>query len=448
MHIPTYSCERLRNFRLHKNITFRNKKRVNQGSKRRANSGYIALISIFLLSANSHAQQSITLNDAIERTLQTHPDLRAFVYQAKAKQGLVTQANQPSLMTIDAKVEDVLGTGQFSALSGIKTNLSINWLLEEQLINARVNLANQEATLVAFEQQKKALDIAAKTASIFVTLLSQKEQLKLAKLSYSQSKTALKQVEKQVTRAKSNVVDQLRAKANVAKKELVVEDLTHEIEASRAKLAAQWQGNHGLGNDEFNIVGQLAEIPSVAEVESTYQQLKQHPTMMQLNAQQSVTDAAVTLAKVSEKPSWQLNAGIKHDNLNDSIGFTAGVSIPFGGENRNQGTIMALQAKQNIKQAEADAWKKHTSTQLLLLTHQLKHNRHVIEGLSINVIPALEEANQAAEQAYGIGRYRYSEWYDVQQALVSAQFELIEAYSNMHQLNIELQRLTGSSQQK
>lgn len=392
-------------------------------------------------------KQALTLKQAVIQSLKVHPDLKAFAYKAQAQKAMITQSGISSPLMFNAKVEDAFGSGEFSDISAVKTNLSIAWLMEDEQINARVKLANNQAQLVAFEKQTKALDIAAKTASIYIVLLAQKEQLTLAKLALNYANTAYSEVQKRVESAKAHVVDEYRAKANVAQKALEVEDLTHEIEASKAKLSAQWQGLYNGGDhqpSEFVAVDTLASIPSVMSFDKAYQQLKAHPKFKVLAAQARITSSAVALAKANEQPAWQISAGLKHDNINDDVGLTAGISIPFGSENRNQGQILQLQAKQKVNQAQTDAWQKHATTQLLLVSHQLKHNRHVIEGLTNDVIPALESANNEAENAYQLGRYRYSEWYDVQQALIEAQFELISAYANVHQLSIEMQRLTGT----
>jgi cobalt-zinc-cadmium efflux system outer membrane protein len=80
-----------------------------------------------------------------------------------------------------------------------------------------------------------------------------------------------------------------------------------------------------------------------------------------------------------------------------------------------------------------------------LLSHQLKHNRHVVDSLFEETIPSLEKASTKAGEAYQSGGYRYSDWHAVQQALIAAQTALIEAYTNIQLFNIELERLTGAS---
>ena len=54
-----------------------------------------------------------------------------------------------------------------------------------------------------------------------------------------------------------------------------------------------------------------------------------------------------------------------------------------------------------------------------------------------------EAAEHQAQRAYKQGSYRYSQWYEVQQELLAAQQQLIQAFTNMQLFNIELERLTG-----
>jgi len=400
----------------------------------------LLVAGLSIISLGTFAQQTLTLNDAIAYSLQQHPELKSFAYMSDAAKGLIEQAGVSAPIILNAEVEDALGTGNYSGVSAMQTILSISWLLDQDIIGSQVNVANQKSTAVQFQRQIKALDVAAETAKIFVTLLSQKEQLTLATLARNQAKKVLGEIDRRVQAGKLNMIDKLRAQANLAKKELTVEDTLHEIEASKAQLAAQWQGD-----TEFNVDGTLLAIPTIAQVESAYEKLRSNPKLKMFTTAQRIADSEISLAKLNEKPAWSVTTGIKRNEAVDDFSFIAGISIPLGGENRSRGEIIALQAKKNQSIAESDAWFKRISTQLLLLTHKLKHNRHVIEALSNEVIPALEQASNKAGQAYSAGSYRYTDWYAVQQELVLSQSELIQAYTNIQLFNIELERLTGSS---
>ena len=399
---------------------------------------FTALGSCISLSAS--AQEVISLNKAIGLSLKQHPELSAYIYQKEAALALVEQASVSSPMTINAEAEDAFGTGSYSGVNGLQTTLSISWLLEKDLIDSRVKLANTKVSSASIEQEVKAIDIASETARIYIILLSQIEKLKLAKLTQRQSQKVLEQITRKVKAGKSFVVDELRAKAALSLSDLNVEDLTHEIEASKSQLAAQW-----LGNANFLVDGNLANIPSIKDLSAALEHLKTNPRLKRFLIEQDVMQSEIDLAITEQKPAWSITTGIKRNEAVDDFAFTAGISIPLGGDDRNIGQISSLQAKQNQSKAESDALYQRISTEALLLTHKLRHNRHVIDGLTKKSIPYLEEANLRAGEAYRTGSYRYTDWHAVQQELVKAQSDLIDAYTNIQLFNIELERLTGTS---
>jgi len=400
----------------------------------------LALLGLVAVSSGALAQTSVSLNDAVRLTLAQHPQLKKYAYQSRAAEAMVQQAGVSTPMDINLDVEDVMGTGSYSGVSAMQTTLSISWLLEDDIIKSRVKVAGEQARASELARQAQALDLAAETAAIFITLLAQQEQLKLAKLAEAQAQKVLENITAKVEAGQSNLVDQLRAKAALSQKVLVVEDLNHEVEASRAQLAAQWQGDA-----EFQVAGSLRDIPSIEALEAADEKLKSHPRLKTFAARQRLAQSEIALAEATEKPAWKINTGFKRSEQLDDFAFTAGISIPFGSENRNQGKILSLQAQQREQQAQADAWYQEISTRLLLLTHRLKHNRHVIQGLGTETIPTLEQASVKAGQAYRSGSYSYTDWYAVQQELLDAQTQLITAYTDIHLNKIELERLTGAS---
>lgn len=403
-----------------------------------------------LLVAKVHAQQVLTLEQAISLSLQQHPDLKSFVYSKDYATGMIEQAGVKSPMMVMAQVEDAMGTGFYSDISAMKTTLSLSWLLEDKVIDSKVALAKQQAGSAEIEKQVKLLDVAAQTTHIFITLLSQQEQLKLAKLSQYHAQQVLTQISQRVKAGRSSVIDELRAKADLSKKDLMVEDFIHEIEASKSQLLAQWLAKEGLASGDiehqanFEVLGDLFALPAITKIDSAFEKLKAHPKLKLFATKQRIIESEIALNEVTANPSWRVSAGVKHDWRQDDIAAIASVSLPFGQKPRNQGRIAALSAQQNQQQADADAWYQRFATQILLLTHKLKHNTHVVEGLSEQTIPALELASDKAQAAYQKGSYSYTDWYAVQQELMQTKLELIEAYTNIQLFNIELERLTGT----
>lgn len=409
--------------------------------------GVINSIGICIAAFSVNAQDVISMNKAISLSLEQHSELSVYAHKSEAALALIEQAKVGRPMKFSAVAEDAFGTGNYSGINGMQTTLSISWLLENDIIASRVNLANRQVATVDVEREAKAMDIASETARVFITILSQVEKLKLAKLAEQQAQEVLKQITAKVKAGKLFAIDELRAKAALSLFTLEVEDLTHEIEASKAQLAAQWS-NSNWQNADFEVTGDLSKIPSITDLDSALKMLASNPKLKRFLVEQDVMQSEIELAKQEQAPAWEISAGVRRKEAVDDYAFTAGISIPFGGQDRNKGLISSLQAKQNQSRAESNALYQRISTQALLLSHKLRHNRHVIESLSNQSIPLLEEASAKAKRAYELGSYRYTDLYAVQQELVSAQSQLIDAYTNIHLFNIELERLTGTSVSK
>tara|TARA_R110000772_G_C13297860_1_gene438617 strand:+ start:1781 stop:3055 length:1275 start_codon:yes stop_codon:yes gene_type:complete len=395
---------------------------------------------------------AVDLRKAITQTLNLHPELKSFAIQTQMYSGYAQQAGIKSRPQVGFSIEDALGTGEHSGFKSTQSTLSISWLLDGELVQQKVQTAKNYGSTVAIEQEVKALDLAAQTARYFIQVLVNKERLTLAKFSLSQANKSLAAIDKRVKAGKSSIVDKLKASAEVAKRELVVEDLTHEVDASKYQLFAQWmQKNSSNANDQqhksIDVFGSLLSLPlsNSTDFNALFNKLKQVPSVSLFATKQRIAQSEIELARIETKPLWQFSAGLRRYETTDDFGLVAGISIPFGETNQNQGKIKALTASQNKLETESVALVHKLNSQLYILIEQLKHSHHVIYAVTNNIIPILEQAFNEAEKAYNIGMYSYTDWMNTQQALLNAQSDLITAYQNAQLNNIEIERLTGSS---
>ncbi|MBL4942519.1 MAG: TolC family protein [Colwellia sp.] len=402
------------------------------------------------INAQESTLQTIDLRSAITQTINKHPDLKTFTNQADVYRGYVQQAGVQSRPTIGFLIEDALGTGEHSGLKSAQSTLSLSWLLDGQLAKSRMSVAKVKGNTLALEREIKVLDLAAQTARYFIQVLVQQERLKLANLSLKQANSALIAVNKRVKAGKSSLVDKLKLQAEVATRALIADDLTHEIDASKYQLLAQWHNQeHGYANSNLHkkakIIGSLLSLPKLSNIDVLLTQLKQSPLLSIYATKQRIAQSKIEFARIETKPLWQFSTGLRRYETTDDFGLVAGVSIPFGESNQNQGKINALRASQNQLETESLALVHKLNTQLYVRIEQMKHSLHVIDAVTVKIIPVLERAFEEAEKAFNIGLYSYTEWMNTQQALLNAQSDLIDAYQNAHLNNIEIERLTGSS---
>lgn len=398
--------------------------------------------------ANSQNQQQIqsshqiiNLSKAVTMTLESHPELKALVAKEAVWQGNIEQAGIGERPQIGLMIEDALGTGEHSALKSMQSTLTYSWLLQQDQIDGRVNAAKSQASAVIVEQKIKALDLSAIVAKQFVEILIKQERLKLNQLAVSQAQEVVDAIAKRVKAGKSSNVEMRLAQAELVRRNLAVEDLEHELKASYYQLSSLW----GKPQAELKLTGNLMLKPEIPSVESQLNKLKQIPQIQQFANEQRIAQSQMELARIEAKPQWQFTAGLRRYETTDDFGLVAGISIPWGSENRNAGTIAALRAKQDVLASQQQALMQKLDAQLYVLLQEMAHSHHVIETIQAQIIPELETALTEAGQAFDIGKLSYNQWSDIRRELLSAQNQLLDAYQSLHLQHIEIQRLTGVS---
>ena len=123
--------------------------------------------------------------------------------------------------------------------------------------------------------------------------------------------------------------------------------------------------------------------------------------------------------------------------------LVANITLPLVLRNRNQGAI--AEARANLAQTDADAiaTRIRIETSLFVIYQELQHSLHRAKTFRDDVIPYIEQALTDTRSAYELGRYSYFEWRIVQEDLLAARSDLVEASVDAHQNVIEIERLTG-----
>ncbi|MGB1702337.1 MAG: TolC family protein, partial [Cycloclasticus sp.] len=189
--------------------------------------------------------------------------------------------------------------------------------------------------------------------------------------------------------------------------------------------------------------GDITRIPKLASFVTLSAQLPQNPEFARLLSNQLLKKAELKLALAQSKPSWHLNAGVRHANNNDDQAFVVGISIPFGERTRNAGRIAEARANLAKTNSNEQATRIRIETALFVIYEKLQHSLHVIETVQGEIIPSLEQALIETRRAYRLGRYSYMELRSVQEELLGAQNNLVEASINAQHNIIEIERLTG-----
>lgn len=399
-------------------------------------------LSVLSASAESASQQALlSLDQAVQRTLEQHPQLAVFLHRREGYQGLVDQLGVAERPDIGLMVEDFSGNGDHQGVDSAQSTLTISWLRQGARIEGRIESARVAARQVDIQQEIKALDLSAQTARLFIQTLVQEQRLALAHQAAQQAGNVVAELKRRVDIGKSPEFDRLQAEVDLAQRELEVEDLQHVLSSTRYRLNAQW-GGEGNG---FRLVGELYKMPAIGSVEQQFDQLKKNPALALLATQQRIAESHIELARIEAKPQWQFSLGVRRFEATDDFGLVAGVSVPLGKDRSSAGRIKTLQATQAEYGSESAALQRQLDTQLYVLLQEIKHSQHVIHALRERIIPTLNNAEAQAELAYESGKLGYQQWTAIAHKKLGVQQDLLSAFEAIHLQHIELQRLTGTT---
>lgn len=400
----------------------------------------ILLLNPFLVIAATNKNSTLNLAEAINKTFQYNPDLASFQFQNKAQQGRLVQAGLPAKPEVTLMLEDALGNGDLEGFDNSQTTLSVNWVLEQALRQKRTQVAMANQGLIDSDKLIKQLDVATQTARYFLQTLAYQESALLADKAIYLADAMVKETKKRTNSGKASLAELYRAEAELAQRQLVREDSKHEIDAAIRLLAAQW----GETAPTFTkVAGKLTLAEKIISFEELKQQLNNNLGLNRFLSLQRIKEAELKLAEEQKDPLWRIQTGLRHDQGTGDYSLIAGLSLPFGGSNQNQGRIAEVSAQLEQQHVETTALRIRLETALFVYYKKLEHSQHVAEILSKNVIPRLEKALLESRKAYETGKYSYLELKVLQTELLDAQLNLLENSLASQFNKIEIERLTG-----
>jgi cobalt-zinc-cadmium efflux system outer membrane protein len=386
---------------------------------------------------------TLTLREALTRTLQFNPDLEAYQYVLKAQDGRITQAGFKPNPTLNSTLENVLGTGENNGLKSAELTIGLSQLIElNGLRSKRVAVAQGEREALEIEGHIGRLDVLAETTRRFVSLVSQQEEHAVTHLAVELAEKTATAVERRVAAAKSPLAERDRAAVALERAKIADAHAEHELLAARYDLAASW----GAARPDFEQAqADLYSLPPIAGYDQLLTALERTPDLSRYLSEARLRDSEITLALASRSPGVEVGAGLRRlqATRDTALVFSVGIPLPF--YNKNQGLIAEAQARKEGAAAERAAALVKGRTQLFRDYRELLDRQREVTALRERALPRMEAALEATEYAYERGRYSYLELVDAQRELLAVRASLIEAAAQYHLTLIEIERLTGTA---
>lgn len=386
------------------------------------------------------AAEVLTLTDAIAATMSGSPELKAIGFEMRAQDARTLQARLSPRPELNLSIEDVLGSGASRALSGAQTTVSIAWVIEGDLRQRRIDVASTGSLVLASEAEVRRLDAAAQTALYHTHALARQMQLAIAEQAIVLAEEAVAAVTLRVDAGTILATELYLAQAERSRRELHREDLTHELVGDYYLLASQWGD---LVPAFTAVAGDLYNLPAVEPFEALLARLDQGPDLGLFLTEERLHDAELRFEQSQSNALWRFSAGVRRMERGGDMGFVGAVTVPLNRGNQNQGRIDEARAKLEMTAAQREAAHIRMQTSLFVLHQELQHSLHRVATLRDEIIPSYQEALAETRRAYELGRSSYLEWMQVQELLLAANGELVDAAELALQNSIEIERLTG-----
>lgn len=408
----------------------------------------LAAVAAFALVPRAYAQAPapvvpLTLDDAIARVALDHPDLRLIDAQRPVLEARRDAAALRPPMQLGVELENLLGSGDTRGLRGAEATVSLSGVLERGgKLDARRLLAQSNIDALAPQRATARLDLLAETARRYLDIARAQSAMDIALTDIEQRRRAVSAARLRLQAGASPESVLLTAQAMLAQAELDRDRATQEAASARLALAALW----GARQSGFTAVsGNALQLPVARDFDVLAEELQRAPELAELLGEQRIREAQLQLARTAARPDWSWQVGVRNSRADNATSLVGGFSIPLGSARR---------AAPEIREAEANLallpYERKARQQQLYATLAEAHGRYAgarleVERMKRDVLPQLQKAERAAEQAWRAGAASYMEWAQLQAMRIDARQRQLDSAVAAQSALIEIQRLTGQS---
>ncbi|EHJ06278.1 MULTISPECIES: TolC family protein [Marinobacter] len=422
-------------------------KPMSTGRRLQPRQTYIHLLCLFALAFNvavAHAEEtSLTLANAVSRTMAQNPSLRVFDLRLQGLEGSRLTANQAPAYEAGLEVENALGSGTLQGVDGAEYTLSLSSVIElGGKRRARTGAVSSRYDLMEAEREAETLDVLGQVTQRYVATLALQEKLDLATQSVELSEAILNTVTRRTKQGAAPEAEVLRAKAALAQSRIAHSALQTEYEKRKMALASLW----GETRVDFQrLQGDLFRFESSERFEVLYQQASESPVIRVYASERRMRDAEIRLARSQSESDIRWQIGARRLETTGDTALVAGISMPLFAGRRNRGEVQAARAARDEVQYRQEEALLQLHALLFEAYHTRQQNIDAVEQLRSTVLPDLTKALDLTRQAYERGRYSYVEWTAAQRELLSAREALVEAAATALLNQALIEQLTAQS---
>lgn len=394
-------------------------------------------------SAPLPATNPLTLDDAFQRVLASHPDLAVLRYTEAALAADVERAKQPPPLTMVFGLENVLGTGSAAGLHGAELTWSLASIIERSdKRQARTELARQTALGTDLQSEAKRLDLLAEVARRYLDATSTRQLAKVLAADLAQRERLVEAIVRRERAGLAPAAEGLAAEAARLRVLAALDAARRQEQHALRRLSLLW----GESNSDYALVAaDMSTLPAVPNYDALARRLEATPELRHFAHAGRLREARLQLARSAGMIDIAWQVGVRRLQTERDWGLVGSVAIPLGSSPRSGPGVRTAEAELAAIEFEREGNSRALQATLAEVWSQLDRAVAHAQVLDSVLLPALQSAADAAEQAYRAGATGFLEWAQLQTEVTAARRERLDASLVAHRAVIELQRLTGET---
>ena len=391
------------------------------------------LAGALLVTGAPSLAETVSLNQAVAKALDAAPLLRAEEAAIAAARAGKVQADVRPNPSVTVEAENFVGTGRYSVLRRAEVTATYNQPIERGGKRAaRVALAEREIGVASASAEVTRLELAAAVQRSFLDILIARQIEAIAKQQLSIEEGLQSEALRRVRGYKDPLFVETRAAARVAQAQIAVEQSQAQLRNARDALASFWGGN----GDDLDVVGELVlggnQKVELAEADQALEE-----------ARVARASAAVIVEQTRKTQDYTVNGGTRFIKGTNDIALVAGITIPLGRFDRNQGNIERARAERWRLELTAEANRLERLRRRASLGAEADRALSRAEAIKSEVYPRVAKTLAQVREGYNRGGFSFRDMQDAADAIIIAQDKWLTAMIEYRDLQTELDRLTG-----
>jgi cobalt-zinc-cadmium efflux system outer membrane protein len=388
---------------------------------------------------------TITIEQALTQALMKSPKLEALLHAILAAEARFDQAQR--LQNPDLKIGMSEYDRDGSGLDMAEVEVELEQRIELGGKRARrARISRAQGSLASWDYETARLDVFTQTVTRFTDVIAAQRLLELAESAATLAEKTSSAVAERVKAGKEPALQATKARAELEMARLGRREAENRLEGSRKALAAMW----GDGEPHFRqAAGDFDEVlHALPSLQAARRRLSANPALARRTAELELREAALAAAKAGRIPDLKASVGIQHFEEDGTESIAFGLVMPLPLFNRNQGNIAAAEHELAMLRAAQKATERALGVELATTHATLRQAQERVLALRTKVVPAMEEAFEAAHEGYREGKFGVLDMLDAQRGLFAARGALVSGLSDYHAAVAQLQRITGTDIQE